>query len=585
MDSARDGLVAFQTREAVAVDAFDEAAMTIQAVVATSTPVRRRDKHGPFWEILDPVGLDLSALEDVPLLDSHNRSTATATIGRASDFRIEGEQVVALLRFSGAEDVAPLVARVRDGTLKHFSIGYSVTSWREERDQTGRKRIAEAWAINEVSLVSMPADINAKKRGIDMALDDSEEAQRAALIDDLAELARLPEEWKTRMHEAGDEMTVDEIRQSALEEQAVQQAQKPRIRVHAASSEDPTVVRSRQADAVAYRMAGGELPEPSREYASMSFRDLAQDSLTRAGQATRGLSADELFMRAATTSDFPLVVSHAANKVALDAYRAAESPLKRIARQRKLPNFKQSMSIRLGEMGRLEEMSESGEFVHVSRAEQGEPLQLGTYGRAFSVSRQLMIDDDLGLLGDITSAMGQAAAQTEADLLVATFTGNPLMSDGTAVFDASRGNYAASGLDLDQASLDVARQAMRTVKGLDGKTIIDAAPRFLIVGPELETTAEKLLASIYPATSDNVNPFAQRMELIVEPRIDGDGWYLTADPARVPTLQFAYLQSAQGVQIQRAESWDTLGMKFRAFLDFGTSWVDWRGAYHGTGAA
>ncbi|MFN3210862.1 MAG: Mu-like prophage major head subunit gpT family protein, partial [Roseovarius sp.] len=360
---------------------------------------------------------------------------------------------------------------------------------------------------------------------------------------------------------------------------------KPRIRVHGPSNEDPATIRTRQADAVAYRMVGGELPEASREFANLSIRDLAADALTRAGQSVRGLSTDDLFTRAATTSDFPLLVSNAAGKVALDAYRAAESPLKRIARQRTLPNFKTSTSIRLGEMGRLEEMTESGEFTHTSRAEQGETLQLATFGRAFTVSRKLLIDDDLGILGDITAAMGQAAAQTEADQLVATFTGNPALSDGTAVFHATRGNYATTGSDLDEASLDTARKAMRTVKGLDGATIIDAAPRFLIVGPELETTAEKLLAAIYPATSDNVNAFAQRLELIVEPRISGVGWYLTADPARVPTIQFAYLQAAQGVQIQRAEAWDTLGMKFRAFLDFGTGWTDWRGAYFATGAA
>ena len=52
-----------------------------------------------------------------------------------------------------------------------------------------------------------------------------------------------------------------------------------------------------------------------------------------------------------------------------------------------------------------------------------------------------------------------------------------------------------------------------------------------------------------------------------------------ADPVRLPCLQYAYLSSAQGVQVQRQEAWNTLGMSYRAWLDFGANWSDWRGAY------
>lgn len=62
-------------------------------------------------------------------------------------------------------------------------------------------------------------------------------------------------------------------------------------------------------------------------------------------------------------------------------------------------------------------------------------------------------------------------------------------------------------------------------------------------------------------------------------RMSGDAWFLLADPAQVPSLQYGYLASAQGVQIQRREMWDTLGLSFRAFLDFGAGWADWRGAF------
>lgn len=573
------------TRAMPATGEFDRAAMTISAVIATAHPVPRRDNRGPYTEVLDPAGLDLASADDVPFLDSHNRTRAQATIGRAQNVRIEDGKVVADLRFSLADDVAPILQRVQDGTLSKFSAGYSVRKWRESVENGVRTRTAVNWTLIEVSLVSIPADPNCQKRSEGMALDDPQD--RAAMVEQIRSALALPEEWATRMNEAEGELTVEEIRESAREELLKREKTAPKIRVHG-GREDPAQIVTRQADAVAFRMAGGDLPDAAREYVGMSLRDLATDALHRAGQTTRGMSADELFQRAAMgTSDFPLLVSNAMGKVALDSYRAAESPLKALARQRTLPNFKESTSIRLGEMGRLEEMTEHGEFQHTSRGEAGEKMALKTFGRAINVSRKLLIDDDLNMLGDMTSAIGAAAAQTEAEELVATFTGNPAMSDGTAVFHSSRGNLAASGVALGDAgdidAIDAARKAMRVVKGLDGKTIIGVQPKYLIVGPESETAAEQILASIYAATKDDVNAFSGKLQLVVEPRITGPAWFIMADPARVPALQYAYLSAAQGVQIQRQEAWTTLGLQYRAFLDFGTGWADWRGAYYNPG--
>ena len=81
-----------------------------------------------------------------------------------------------------------------------------------------------------------------------------------------------------------------------------------------------------------------------------------------------------------------------------------------------------------------------------------------------------------------------------------------------------------------------------------------------------------------------MNPFGGKLTLLVEPRLPAGTWYVFADPARLAAMQYAYLSSAQGVQIQRTEAWDTLGMKFRAFLDFGAGWLDWRGAHQIPGA-
>lgn len=553
---------------------LDEESREFRAIVATNTPVSRRDAKGAFLEVLDPAGLEHNADEDWPLLADH-RQAARETVGRAYGLKIDGSSVSATLRLGMADDIQPLFERVRDGVIRHVSAGYTVLQWAETKNPDGmRVKTATRWRLLEISLVPVPADRNAIiQRSGAMPFDIE---TRAALIETLRDACNLPDEWGDDLGEEA--VTDDEVREAAREAMLTRQA--PRIRVRQDHT-DPAQIQTRAADALAFRMAGGDLPEASREFVNMSMRELAADALTRSGVSVRGMSADEVFARSLGTSDFALLVSNAMGRVAAQAYQAAESPLKALARQRTLPNFKTSTAIRLGEMGRLEEMTEHGEFTHTSRAESGESMSLRTFGRAINVSRRLLIDDDLNLLGDMTAAMGQAAAQTEAEELVSLLTGNPALSDGTAVFHASRGNTAA--VALTETALSDARQHMRTVRGLDGKTIIAVKPRYLVVGPELETSAEKLLASIYATSADDVNVFAGRLSLVVEPRVEDDSWFVMADPASVPSLQYGYLAAAQGVQIQRQESWNQLGLKYRAWLDFGCGWLDWRGAYRSTG--
>ena len=564
---------------------FDAEARTVEAVIATTTPVTRRDARGTFSEVLDFSTLDLTNAVNLPVLDSHSTASIRDTVGIVEAVRVDGDKLIAKLRLSAADDVVPVLQRIADGTVRGVSIGYRVTRWSETQSGGTRTRRPTEWALTEVTLTSTPADPAATlrhKKEAGMAdddvietppVDDAEKARRTE-IRSLVRSAGLEPQVADDLIDAGTDLT--RAKAEIFDAQQDRQRSAPIIRSHTPANDDPAVITRRQTDAVAYRMAGGELPDDAQQYVNMSLRDMAVESLAREGVSTRAMSADEIFTRAAhTSSDFPLVVSNAANKVALDSYKAAECPLKMLCRQRTLPNFKPSKSIRLGEMGRLEPLNENGEIKATSRAENGEDLQLGTFARGLTVTRELLINDDLGMLGDMTAALGEAAAQTEADELVALLTGSPAMSDGIPVFDAKRGNIGTAG-SPSVTALTETRKTMRTRKGLDGKTIIGVAPRYLLVSATLETEAEKVLASIQPNKADDVNPFGGKLSLLVEPRLPDDFWYVFADPARLAAMQYAYLSAAQGVQIQRTEAWNTLGMKFRAFLDFGAGWLDWR---------
>ncbi len=584
------------TRSARA-NSYDPETRQFEAVIATENPVPRRDARGPYLEILPMSAFDADASTNLPVLDSHSTKSVRDAVGRTLSIERSKTNavLVAQIVLSSAEDVTPIGARIADGTVCGVSIGYVGTGWIERQTPQGRVRSPARWWLTEVTLTTNPADPAASIRAKETEMPDviietpptnpTPEALKQPLRSEIRTLTRslgLSGEVADDLIDSGADLT--RAKAEIFDHLQTRQRATPIIRSHAQENDDPSVVRTRMADAVAVRMGVGEAKDEHREYLNMSLIDLAKDSLTRSGETTRGMSPDEALTRAAThtTSDFPLVVSNAANKVALSSYEAARSPLIRLSRQRLLSDFKKSTSIRPGEMGRLEELAENSEIAATSSGENGETMQLATYARRFDLARNLIINDDLGMFGDVTGALGEAAAQTEADLLFATFTGNPNLSDGTPVFDASRGNTGDGSSfngSFDGSDLDGARKAMRNFKGLDGKTLINITPKFLIVGPEIESDAERLLAEIWPATTDDAQSGMSKLTLLVEPRITDTSWYVAADPARLACLQHGYLSSAQGVQIQRQESWNTLGLSFRAFLDFGCGWQDWRGAY------
>ena len=568
---------------------LDSEAGTIEATISTFAPVQRSG----YVERLDPAGLDLAGLIGAPVLDGHRQGSARDVLGVVEAVRRDGDALVAVIRLSAAPDVASTVQKIREGVIRGVSIGYRVDRWTESTDPQTRQRVRTAvrWIVREVSAVAVPADPGATFRSEQMPKDIQDHEGRAALIQRVRAAQNLPEEWATRMADAEDELSDDDIRQSGREEAAAIRAtrQPVTIRTAAASNDDPAVIRTRQAEALAARMMGTAPSDAARPFMGYGLADHARDALAAAGVAVRGLGAEELMTRAMHgTSDFPTLLTESGNRVLMAAYTQDASLLRTIARQRAASDFRALSIVKLGEFSGLQEVTEHGEVKAMTTGEAVEGYALKTFAGTFSLSRKAIINDDLGAFGRWGEMMGRAAAETEAAQLIGLLTANAgggvKLSDGQNLFHASHGNLAASGAALSETSLSAARLAMRTQKGLDGKTPVNVVPRYLLVGPALETAAEKLLATINTTTTEDANPFGGRLSLLVEPRITGNGWYVFADPASAPVLEWAYLSSAPGPQLSSRDGWEVLGREFRVVLDFGCGAVDHRGAYRNPGA-
>jgi hypothetical protein len=204
------------------------------------------------------------------------------------------------------------------------------------------------------------------------------------------------------------------------------------------------------------------------------------------------------------------------------------------------------------------------------------------------VTRRVIIDDSLEFFSGIASEAALAVAALEANtfvnLLVANSGAGVTMGDNVTLFHASHKNLGtASAPDVD--ALSEARQLLRAQRGAGGLHLIGAQPAAIVVPSALETKAEQLLATITPATPDTANPFAGRLAVEVDPRLDDystQRWYVFANS---PAFVHAYLNDQKGADIATRLGFDVDGVEWRIRTDFGATALDYRLIVANPGAA
>lgn len=566
---------------------FNAEAHTIEAVVATDAQVSRRDAGGPYLEILEPGGADLEALRDAPVLDSHRQDGLGRVLGAVVAARLEGRSIVATLQFSKRPDIQHVVDDVRSGVLKHFSVGYEVGEWKDGSAAGKRTRTATRWTPREVSLVPVPADPNCRTREADPADTGREQINRS--IRELATRAGVASTLTDSLIDRG--ATVEEARAEILNEILARGATIITANRHNASTLDNPEARVRaMGEALFTRVDPTFKPsEAARSFIGLSIPEMARDMLRRSGMSTTGMSSDGVITRALhTTSDFPLVLADTVGRSLRQVYAIPRSDIKMVARQTTAADFRRKTRIQLDSSGlTLEKVNEHGEFRSGTMAESAESYALSTFGRIIGITRQALVNDDLGAFTDLSRRLGQAAASFESAFLASVLTASgglgPTMSDGFAMFDLTHGNVSATGAPPDQNGLSAARLAMRRQTGASGG-VISVTPKYLVVPPELETTGERLITQIQAVEISNVNVFAN-LQLVVEPRLTNPSrWYVVADPAEIDGLEYAYLAGAPGPQIQTEVGFVIDGVQVKVRTDFGAGFVDWRGWYSNAGA-
>jgi hypothetical protein len=426
------------------------------------------------------------------------------------------------------------------------------------------------------------------------------ERERIAGIDAAIEAARalVPADRippiRTEAVERG--WSADQVRR-ALFDLLVTTAPKPSVPARPETGpghDDPAVLIDAMAEALAARSMPGYQPQGNGRHAEfMGWRpsDMIGELLRARGQRSVPRNPTLLAERAFhTSSDFPALLSAAANKMLLAAYQPAQPTYRQIFLRRDFRDFKPHRHLRVGDFPTLLPLLENGEIQAGTMSESQEIVLLQTFARRIRVTRPMLVNDDLGAFTDFAAAIGRRVADfenaTAYGLLNSANGDGPTLTTGNAaVFGtgAARANKAGAGSALDLGGLATGRAAIMRQKTLDGLPIAIGSSMRLLVGPNQELAARQLTVSVAATQTSNANVFAGFVQPLVEPLIQNNRWYLFSDPLSAPVYVYGYLNGAEGPQVTTGPVSGVDGVEVSVIFDFGVGAIDWRGAWFNPG--
>lgn len=642
-------------RRAIRADAVvqDETSRLVRLSFSSEEPYLRSSFWTDPWiEILghDPNEIDMGRFESgaAPLLWGHDSYERDNMIGVVEKAWVENGKGYADVRLSARDDLAGLWDDITNNIVRNVSVGYQINERTliKTSDNGPPEYRVTRWTPMEISLVSVPADTTVglgrsaeseqrftvtdlPNEEPNMPIDtttpaptqpaDNEavrqdatraERQRAMDIRSACAMANLPPEFGDKLIEDG--TPIDKARAAVIEE-----LHKRRTAAGTEAPTDPTLSRVEAGEDEHAKFRGAALNsvliraglaknDTANELRGFTLRELARHCLERRGVRTVGMSPMEMigaafthrvemrgFVPAHGTSDFDYILENSARKAMLMGYEEQPETYQLWTRQIPMVDFKTHSFTNLSNFSGLSEVKENGEFTHGTVTDRREQAALATYGKLFSISRQAIINDDLGAFTEIPRKMGRAAARKIGDLAYAVLTSNPTMADSVALFHASHANYVASGSGAAPSVTTVT--AMRTAFAIQtdpsGSTL-NLRPRYLIVPQALADNALVLVGAAYdPDTANKLqkpNPVKPlNLEVITDGRLDASSatkWYGAADASMCDTVGIGYLSGEPGPSLEQKDGWNVDGTEFKVRIDAVAKALDHRGLYHNFGS-
>ena len=578
-----------------------------------------------------PIYVDLEGMEiqnQIPILFSHYNSPNS----RMGEATIENNKKT--LVFKGVidteeDELAQEIVRKGIKIDWQVSIGADVLAMEELRDGetievngnnvTGPVTIVKKSLLREISVVAVGADADTNMKimaSLDLnkkgkkVMENIENAKDKEL-EKIKELKQIAAEYPDILEKAikfdwtkeQTEETVKTIQDFKKQHDATM----GNIIVHSGHDVSEKTLEAAlslsagiSAETIAKDCGAQELEFSEKNLRGFGIRDLFMKCAEKNASYIPGSFSNETIRAGYSTAQITGILSNVANKRALQAFNMQESIAEKVCSAGDLNDFKVAERYRLNEVGDLDVVPDGGEIKSGVLTEDRATNQLKTYGKLFTLTRQMIYNDDLGEFLKIPVAMGMKAKKKIDQVFFTRLLENPAQGDTENLFSTAHKNYmngADSALSVESLEKLIGMFMDQTDSAGDP---IDVSPKYLIVPTALYALAQRLTMSQYLiGTTTKAVPALNvlsnyNIQVIASPYLSNTkytnasstGFYLFADPAQVDTFEIGYFRGNRTPIVEQGETdFNTLGTAFRVYFDFGIREQDFRGMAFSKGAA
>lgn len=328
-----------------------------------------------------------------------------------------------------------------------------------------------------------------------------------------------------------------------------------------------------------------EKPAPGAdELQGMTLREIAREMVIRSGQRAGG-DIRTIVGRALTTTDMPQLLVETSRRTLMEAYEQAPETWRDWCETGTATDFKAGKALGLEGDVELKKIPEYGEYTDGRLAENAEEYRVETFGRKLVISRQAIINDDLGALTDMPRMYGEACAALVGDVAYAALIDAALkMGDGKPLFDSAHHNlFTGKGGAPTVENLGAVVTGMELQQDSFGR-VVTIQPRFFIAPIALKTACESFFNTQItggPVVGTQAQPLAHNpyggefFRRIYDRRLDLDAattWYLAAARS---TVKVFFLGGVQAPYIESRDNFDTDGFETKVRMDVGAKALRW----------
>lgn len=580
-----------------------------------------------------PVGIELSGLkwrEDnaVPILCQHKTYSIDAICGQATKVSHDGKTLTIDANFMPVSQDAKKVHELAKAGFKfQASVGVSASdvifieanqSYKlNGAEVKGECYIVRAGVLNEVSIVPLGAD-GSTQTAISAAANQGKEGEmpegnkkpvQAGTQPDTAtvEAAQTAERERVaslitacKGHEDIMAKAVKEgwiVEKAELEclraEKEEAEKAKKQAAIEASRPEAPNIIDLKAAapkdekTVVAAACMGAAMRDRDLEAQFKGVDlDAARDlGITRLSDVFASFGYDyrpgdvagmtKAIKAAFSTANIPNVLSNVAHKFVLAGFGAVGDDWRNVSRAVPVTDFKVVNGVRLVMGGVLQPLAKGGELKHVDLSDEAKDLQAATKGSIVGITREDLINDDLGVLSMIPERFGQMASRT--------------INKDVFTLIAGLQNTAFGASTTGAVSVDNLAAAYALAMGIkDGNgDPLAAMPDTILTAPGSYITARNIYQSEVITGASSKTPAANPVRSMLNPVTSA---YLTGSKYWLfnklfPLVNVAFLNGRQAPVVETAEAdFHQLGIEMRCYFDFGVAAGETKAALVSTGA-